>query len=70
MNIIKIGLIRRSKSKTYRFAAFMAALMSLESVFGLLQPYLPGSVYAYFSVALTVGLAYYREVTHQSLKDK
>lgn len=70
LNSVKIGLIRRIKSKTYRFAAIMAAAIALEGQMELLQPLLPGNVYAYFSIILTVGIAYFREKTSQSLADK
>ena len=70
LHVIKILFIQRSLSRTYRFAAIMSAVMALEANFSILQPYLPGNVYAYISVAMAVGMAYYREVTTTSLSAK
>lgn len=58
------------KSKTIWFNAIIAALLALEPVFGLLQSFIPGNVYAWASVALTVGNAILRAVTSQHLLEK
>jgi hypothetical protein len=68
--MIKIWFDRCIRSKTMLFNAGMAGLIALEGVFNLLQPYVPGNVFAWASVALTVGNAMLRVVTTQSLKDK
>lgn len=70
LNKIKAWITQRVLSRTYRFAAIMSAIMALEANFALLQPHLPGNVYAYISIALAVGMAYYREVTTEPLQDK
>lgn len=70
LNKIKAWITQRVLSRTYRFAAIMSAVMALEANFALLQPYLPGNVYAYISVAMAVGMAYYREVTSTPLSSK
>lgn len=51
------------KSKTMWLNLIAAALLALEAQFSLLQPYLPGNVYAYFAVGLTMGNALLRVVT-------
>lgn len=51
------------KSRTLIFNLISVVLIALEAQFSLLQPYLPGNVYAWFSVALTVGNAVLRVVT-------
>lgn len=51
------------KSRQLRFNAAVAVLIALEASFSMLQPYLPGNVYAWFSVALTVGNAFLRVIT-------
>lgn len=58
------------RSKTLWFNAVVAAMASLEAAFGLLQPFIPGNVFAYLTVALTVGNAFLRILTTQSLADK
>lgn len=50
-------------SKTLRFNLVAAALIALEAQFALLQPYLPGNVYAWVATALAVGNAVLRVVT-------
>lgn len=55
------------KSKTLWLNIIAAALIALEAQFSLLQPYLPGNVYAWFSVGLTVANAMLRIVTTQAL---
>ncbi len=42
------------QSKTLWLNLIAAALIALEAQFTLLQPYLPGNVYARFAVVLTV----------------
>lgn len=51
------------RSKTLWLNLISAALLALEAQFGLLQPYLPGDVYAWFAVGLTVTNAVLRIVT-------
>ena len=58
------------KSKTIWFNVIVAALASLEPVFGTLQAFLPGNVYAYISVFLAVGNATLRVITTQPLSTK
>ena len=41
------------KSKTIRVNVLAAVLIALEAQFNVLQPFLPGNVYAWFTVALT-----------------
>ena len=56
------------KSKTILFNAFMAALVSLEAVSGLLQPLLPVNVYTAIAVSLPVVNAILRVITTQGIK--
>lgn len=63
-------IIRITRSRTLMFNAAIASLASLEGVFSLLQPHIDGNVYAYITVALTVGNAFLRVITTQPLKDK
>lgn len=51
------------QSRQLRFNAVVAVLIALEASFSMLQPYLPGNVYAWFSIALTVGNAFLRVIT-------
>lgn len=51
------------KSRTIRLNVAAAALMVLEAKFNLLQPFLPGNVYAWFAVALPVINAGLRIIT-------
>lgn len=51
------------KSKTLWLNLIGAALIALEAQFSLLQPYLPGSVYAWIATALTVANAILRVIT-------
>lgn len=69
-NEVKIWTIRCWKSRTIMFNLFVAFYVSLESIFSVLQPYIPGNVYAWTTVLLTVGNAMLRVVTTQSLRDK
>ncbi|MDH2918463.1 MAG: hypothetical protein PXX73_04640 [Sideroxydans sp.] len=55
------------RSKTLWFNAVVAGLLVLEANFAVLQPYLAGSVYAWFSTVLAVGNAMLRVVTTASL---
>jgi hypothetical protein len=50
-------------SRTLWFNLIAAALIALESRFALLQPYLPGNVYAWMATVLTVGNAILRVIT-------
>lgn len=50
-------------SKTLWFNLIAAALIALEAQFALLQPYLPGNVYAWVATVLTVGNAVLRVIT-------
>ena len=59
-----------AKSKTIWFNAIIAALLAIEPVFGALQSFMPGNVYAYLSVLLAVGNAILRTVTSQHLLEK
>jgi len=68
--VIKIWFDRIVRSKTMWFNAVVAGLAALEPVFGLLQSFLPGNVYAYLTVVLTVGNAMLRVVTTTALEDK
>lgn len=58
------------RSKTMWFNAVIAALAAMEGVFSLLQPLLPGNVFAWLTVALTVGNAFLRTITAKPLADK
>lgn len=62
MNDIKIWFYRLIRSNTIRFNAIVAGLAALEGVFGILQPFMPGNVFAYLTVLLTVGNAVIRVV--------
>lgn len=55
------------KSRTLRFNAAVAALAALEASAGLIQPYVPGNVYGWALMLLTVGNAVLRIVTTQGL---
>jgi hypothetical protein len=56
------------KSKTILFNTFMAALVALEAVSGLLQPLLPVNVYTAIAVSLPVVNAILRVITSQGIK--
>ena len=58
------------KSKTIWFNAIVAGLLALEPVFGMLQAFMPGNVYAWCSVALVTGNAVLRVVTTKAILDK
>lgn len=55
------------KSKTLWFNAIIGGLAALEASANLIQPYLPGNVYGYGLMLLTVGNAALRIVTTQGL---
>lgn len=55
------------RSRVLWFNALVAALAALEASAGVLQPYLPGDVYAWGLAALTIGNAVLRVVTTQPL---
>lgn len=67
---MKKWINRIARSKTMWFNALVAGMATLEGGFNLLQPYVAGNVYAYLTIALTVGNAMLRVVTTQPLKDK
>ena len=58
------------RSKTLWFNAIVAALAALEGAFSLLQPFVPGNVFAWLTITLTVGNAILRVLTTQALADK
>ena len=70
MNKIKLWFDRIIRSRTMWFNAVVAALAALEGVIGMLQGFLPGNVFAYLTIALTIGNAILRVLTTQSLADK
>lgn len=51
------------QSRTLMINAVMVALVAAEAQFALLQPYLPGNVYAWFAFALPVVNALLRVIT-------
>jgi len=63
-------ICRAARSKTLIFNAIVASLAALEGVFNLLQPHLAGNIYAYITIALTVGNAFLRTITTEPLKNK
>ncbi len=67
---MKIWISRILASKTMWFNAVVASLAAFEGVFTVLQPYVAGNVYAWLTIALTVGNAALRVVTTQALADK
>ncbi len=67
---MNVWVQRIIRSKTMWFNAIVAGFAALEPVFGMLQSFLPGNVYAYLTVALTVGNAILRVLTTQPLSDK
>lgn len=54
-------------SKTLWFNAVVASLGALEAGANLVQPYVPGNVYGWGLLLLTVGNAILRVVTNQGL---
>lgn len=67
MNIQAAAIVVTAKpwwqSKTLWLNLVAAVLIALEAKFSLLQPYLPGNVYAWFAVFLPVANAVLRVVT-------
>lgn len=59
-----------AKSKTLWFNAAAGGLLALEPVFGMLQAFIPGNVYAYMSVALVAGNVILRVITTQAIVEK
>lgn len=55
------------KSKTLWFNAIVGGLAALEASANMIQPYLPGNVYGYGLLLLTIGNAVLRIVTTQGL---
>lgn len=55
------------QSRTLWFNAAVAGLAALEASANLIQPYVPGNVYGWALLLLTVGNAMLRIVTHQGL---
>ena len=68
--IIKDTILGAVRSRTIWFNSIIAGLAALEPVFGLLQSFLPGNVYAYLTIALTVGNAVLRVITTTALNQK
>lgn len=54
-------------SKTIWFNAILAALTALEVSANLIQPYVPGNVYGYGLLLLTIGNAMLRVITNQEI---
>ena len=67
---MKKWISRIARSKTMMFNLALAGMAAFEGVFNVLQPYVPGNVYAYLTVALTVGNAMLRVITTQPLSEK
>jgi len=55
------------KSKTLRFNAVVAALAAAEASAGLIQPLVPGNIYGWGLMVLTVGNAILRVITTQAV---
>lgn len=70
MKTIQIWFNRVIRSKTMIFNMLVAALAALEGIYSVLQPFVAGNVYAYLTIALTVGNAALRVITTKPLKDK
>lgn len=67
---IKVWWSRVIRSKTLWFNAIVAGLATLEAVYSVLQPFVPGNTYAWFTVILTVGNAILRVLTKLPLEAK
>jgi len=67
---MKDWIVSIAKSKTMMFNIFMALMGVGEAVFGFLQAYIPGNVYAYGMAILTIGNAILRVVTTEPLRNK
>lgn len=70
MNNVKIWFQRAIRSRTIWFNALVAGLSALEGVLGVLQPFIPGNIFAYITVILVVGNPVIRTLTNQAWKDK
>lgn len=70
LDTIKVWYSRVIRSKTMWFNAILAGLATLEAVYSVLQPFVPGNAYAWFTVILTVGNAILRVVTKVPLDAK
>ena len=55
------------RSKTLWFNAAIGALGSLEASAGLIQPYVPGNIYGWGLLVLTVGNTFLRIMTKQAV---
>lgn len=55
------------ESRTLWFNTVFAGLAALEASFSMIQPYVPGNVYAWGMMSLTVGNTMLRIVTKQGL---
>lgn len=58
------------KSKVLWFNAVVSALAALEASANLIQPYVPGNIYAWGLLLLVVGNAVLRVITVEGLKLK
>jgi len=58
------------KSKTLWFNAIVAALAAAEAAAGVIQPLVPGNVYGWGLMVLTVGNAILRVITSQAVTIK
>ena len=67
---MKKWISRIIRSKTMMFNLLVAGMAAFEGVFTVLQPYVAGNVYAYITIALTVGNALLRVFTTQALSEK
>lgn len=55
------------RSRTLWFNAVMGGLTALEASVGLIQPLVPGNIYGYGVLVLTIGNAMLRIITTQAL---
>lgn len=55
------------KSKTLWFNAIVAGLAALEASAGMVQPFVPGNIYGWSLLLLTIGNTVLRIVTTQGL---
>ena len=70
MEAIKVWYNRIIRSKTLWFNFIVAIFASLEGIYSVLQPFVPGNSYAWLTVILTVGNAILRVVTKLPLEAK
>ena len=70
MESIKVWYSRIIRSRTMWFNFIVAIFASLEAVYSVLQPFVPGNSYAWLTVILTVGNAILRVVTKLPLEAK